>query len=244
MRKKSTQPKIKFPTPLLLIFVALILGLMVANRPEKITESPNYDLPVPTATPGLSTAVLAENEDYRIEVEDPDGFTEDLNDINGKVTVIDKINSSRIQISNEINLRFSARIIKQIPKPYLILHESSYILGKNHPISLDKKVLLESFCSLNVPLFWTEDLVVYSTCDSIDNREAGGWEAPSIFVRNLLTGDEKIILEANLMEDFAVRSITGDTLTYHRSWVENDNDWKDQDKINSATETLNLTNYY
>jgi hypothetical protein len=88
-------------------------------------------------------------------------------------------------------------------------------------------------------LFWN-DYIIINNCDTFTNRPWGAGEAPGVIAINLETGTEIVIAKSDLTHQFQIKSIEDNNLQYIETYVENGEDWKNQEKQKTEEKTYDL----
>ncbi len=182
--------------------------------------------------------LLGENTNYSVYLFDR---AEDFPGRKGKIAVYDKNKKVAIHIEGLFSI-FGATIVTNDDKgEYIALSNGTSSWRNIIIISLtDKKQIIDNFCSGSKIFFW-EKYTVYANCDSFENRPWGDGEARSIEMTNLTNGKVKVLFKSDLLRDFGIDKIEGNTLFYTEYSVKKETDWNNQDAQKIEAKIYNWT---
>lgn len=224
------------------------VATIVAGTLSAIPASP----PTPAVSaPPTSSASLEDfpdkvllGEDERFSVFLINSYNADSAEKSGEIIIHDKGQNLLHEIIGTFTI-FGTTIVSDDGKgDYVLLSNGTYTSRQAFVIALnDNRQAVNQFCISEGKdgshLFW-KDYAIFNNCDMIPNRPWGAGEAPSIVAINLKTGQETVIAKSDLTHHFHVQAITGDTLEYLDISVAKEEDWINQDRHNTVTQTYDL----
>ncbi len=191
------------------------------------TEAPAV---VPTQAPATAKledfpnkAFVGENERFSVFTINPTGTDPERI---GPIIIYNKGMDAVNEIVGTFTLLNTTIVANDDLGKYVLLSTGTYTSHKAVVISLEeKKQAVNEFCvQTEGYLFWN-DYVIYDNCERMSNRPWGAGEAPGITAVNLKTGALIEVAKSDLLRQFGVKSIAGNTLQYVETSVNSEADW-------------------
>jgi len=125
---------------------------------------------------------------------------------------------------------------------YVLLSNGTSTTRKTTVVSLtDLKQAVKDFCiSSGTSLFWN-DFLIFDNCETFSNRPWGAGEAPGITAIDLKTGLTTDIAKSDLTHQYAVKTITANTLQYAETSVKSETDWQDPNSQATTLQSYDLS---
>jgi hypothetical protein len=223
--------------PAVIIYLYLQVFQQPINQQRKADQQTNRELILKDFP---DKQQLGENDTFIVylvnEEKDPQPH------VTGEIIVYNKNTKKIIEINGSFSLLGRIKIINNPKKKYLLLSTGFNPNRIIVPINLqEKQRAVENFCSISTFLFW-EDYLIYGNCNSFANRPWGEGQASSLVAKNLKTGKETIIAQADQTNQYGHKKIENNTLYYQQTFVYNPQDWENKNLWQKTVKTFNLEN--
>lgn len=214
----------------------------ITSTPESSIASTSVPSPTPEddgVDLGTYTTkeLLGENINYSVYLLDQ---AKDLPGRKGKIVVYDKNKKVAIPITGLFSIFGATIVTDDGERKYVALSNGTSTSRDIVILSLsEKKQIIDNFCSGSQIYFW-EKYIIYESCDSLVSRPWGDGEASSIKRTDLISKQVKVLFKADILHDFWINKIDGDTLFYTEYSVEKETDWNIPDARKIEAKIYNL----